>query len=130
MTTSDLSTKQRLQLLQEGLQAARAQLGIQRGVQVVEGHGCGCCSPGLPKDLPADAWVVHLGCSKQVPEQINPEALRAATGEPEHQPDPDQLASFEALLAVARAESKNRPHTGNAPIHQADLPIPSTNPAS
>ena len=111
-----LPPKQRIRELQDELLGLRGQLQMSQGIAVVHVATCGhtACGCSPPEVLPDDAWVVQLGCRLEAPEQVTPEAIAEATGPAAAGPTPEQLATFQNLMALTKA----RP-----PVRQTFIPI-------
>jgi len=102
-TRSLLPHKQRMRLAQEQLEALKAELRTQQGIPVITCCTCGheACGSPLPASLPANAWVVHLGCRLEVPEQVTAAAIDEQV-ELSTPLTPKQVADHQALLELAK----------------------------
>ena len=98
-----LPHRQRMRLAQEELERLKAELRTQQGIPVITCCTCGheACGSPLPAALPANAWVVHLGCRLEEPEQVT----AAAIDEQVELSTPltsKQVADHQALLELAK----------------------------
>lgn len=92
---------QRRRDMADQILALQGQVRMAQGIKVL--HICSCghpdCGDPPPKALPADAWVVQLGCRLDAPQQVTPELLQAQV-ESAAGPTAEQQAAMDALLRL------------------------------
>lgn len=90
------------------------------GIQVL--HCCSCghpdCGAPPPAILPADAWVVNLGCRLDAPQQVTPgDVAEAAAPSTVRELSPRQQQDYQELLALATgAEAPTQPARQSIPL--------------
>lgn len=109
---------QRRRDMADQILALQGQLRVAQGIKVIHVAVCGHADCGCPppKQLPEDAWIVHLSCKHNTPQQVSPELLDEQSGATTAGPTPEQAAAFDRLMAMAQANPK--PSVRYAPIHR------------
>lgn len=91
------------------IQALQNQIRISQGIKVITCCSCGheACGNPMPSTLPADAWVVHLGCRLEEPEQVTAVAIEEQV-QASIPLTPQQIEDHKALLAMASSYTQPR----------------------